>query len=77
MATVEEIIRTVYDSTPVHATGRITATGKTLTELSQFQRLVRAAEEMQTKGLIMVLQPHREGYTGQRFIDAISFKRLK
>jgi hypothetical protein len=74
---VEEVIRKVYESTPIHATGRITAKGSTVTDLAQFQTLIRAAEDMQTKGLIMLLQPHHESHTGQRFIDGISFKRLR
>lgn len=47
------------------------AASESVTDLAAFQPVVKVAEEAYSLGYIDFFKPHRESYSGHRFVDAI------
>jgi len=73
---MRDIAKVAYESLAVGSVGFMQPDAKKGETLEDFQTVVDTADEMESEGLILILDKHRESYSGNRFIVMIQFRRL-
>lgn len=73
---MKDILKEAYDRCAPGSKGTVSAKGRGIADLEDFQVVKLVAEDMQNRGLIHIVDLRRESYTGQRYINAIVFLRL-
>lgn len=71
-----DVAKEALEGTPVGAQGTIRPPSYGLQDLEGFQAVVLEADRLSAAGLIHIVEKHRESWSGQRFVDAIRFRRL-
>jgi len=72
-----DIAKSVYEQTAIGSIGWIRPEGNSVDKLEEFKSEVMAVTVMEEYRLILVKKLHRENQTGQKFIDAIQFVKVK
>lgn len=72
---MKDLMNGAYERCSPGSKGSVSHKSKGRGDLESFQAVEEVAKDMQSRGLIHILDIKRESYTGQRYIVGILFRR--